>query len=490
VRGIRKAFPGVVALDGVDLEVHPGEVRALLGENGAGKSTLMKILSGALPKDEGEIEVAGQVVHIRGPRHARELGVRIIYQEFNLVPHLAVAENIVLGREPTVGLGFVDRAKMAEEARHLLSELGITLDPWTPVRELGVAQQQMVEVAKALSGQARVLIMDEPTSALSESEIRALFAAVQRLAAKGVGVIYISHRLEEVAQVAQRVTVLRDGRHVGTCDARTTPVAELVRMMAGREVTAHYPRRRSAPGEELLRAEGVGRGRALQEVSLVLRRGEVLGVAGLLGAGRTELARVLTGVDRPEKGRVVVRGQAARMASPGEAMRRGIALLPEDRKTQGLVLGLSVGRNLALPSAPWLSRLGFVQEQKETELARRQVGDLHIKTPGLDQRAAFLSGGNQQKIVLGKWLATDVEVLVMDEPTRGIDVAAKVEIYELMNRLTDSGKAILMISSELPEVLGMSDRILVMHRGRGVAEIPAAEATQERVLAAALGQTA
>jgi ribose transport system ATP-binding protein len=490
VRGIRKAFPGVVALDGVDLEVHPGEVLALLGENGAGKSTLMKILSGALPKDDGEIEVAGQVVHIRGPRHARELGVRIIYQEFNLVPHLAVAENIVLGREPTVGLGFVDRGKMAEEARHLLSELGIALDPWTPVRELGVAQQQMVEVAKALSGQARVLIMDEPTSALSESEIRALFAAVQRLTEKGVGVIYISHRLEEVAQVAHRVTVLRDGRHVGTGDARTTPIPELVRMMAGRELTSHYPRRRSAPGEELLRAEGVGRGRALTDVSLVLRRGEVLGVAGLLGAGRTELARVLTGVDRPEKGRVVIRGQAARLASPGDAMRRGIALLPEDRKTQGLVLGLSVGRNLALPSVPWLSRLGFVQEPKERELAERQVGDLHIKTPGLDQRAAFLSGGNQQKIVLGKWLATNVEVLVMDEPTRGIDVAAKVEIYELMNRLTDSGKAILMISSELPEVLGMSDRILVMHRGKSVAEIPAAEATQERVLAAALGQTA
>jgi ribose transport system ATP-binding protein len=490
VRGIRKAFPGVVALDGVDLEVHPGEVLALLGENGAGKSTLMKILSGALPRDEGEIEVAGQLVHVRGPRHARELGVRIIYQEFNLVPHLAVAENVVLGREPTVGLGFVDRRKVAAEAEHLLSELGITLDPWMPVRELGVAQQQMVEVAKALSGQARVLIMDEPTSALSEGEIRALFAAVKRLTARGVGVIYISHRLEEVAQVADRVTVLRDGRHVGTCDARATPIPELVRMMAGREVTAHYPRRRGTPGEELLRAEGVGRGRALQDVSLVLRRGEVLGVAGLLGAGRTELARVLTGVDKPEKGSVVLRGRAARLASPGDAMRRGIALLPEDRKTQGLVLGLSVGRNLALPSAPRLSRLGFVREGQETELAQRQVADLRIKTPGLEQRAAFLSGGNQQKIVLGKWLATDVEVLVMDEPTRGIDVAAKVEIYELMNRLTDGGKAILMISSELPEVLGMSDRILVMHRGRGVAEIPAAEASQERVLAYALGQTA
>jgi ribose transport system ATP-binding protein len=353
-----------------------------------------------------------------------------------------------------------------------------------------VAQQQMVEVAKALSSEARLLIMDEPTSALTESEIRELFATIRRLTGRGVAVIYISHRMEEVSQIGERVTVLRDGRHVATRPIADVTVPELVRLMAGRELTEHFPKRRLPPGEEVLRAENVRRGRALVDVSLSLRRGEVLGVAGLLGAGRTELARVLAGADRPDGGRVVLAGRALRVRGPAEAIRLGIGLLPEDRKSQGLVASLSVQRNVALPSQPRLSRFGVVDEAAESALARRQVEDLRVRTPGLGQRVGFLSGGNQQKVVLGKWLGAEVDVLIMDEPTRGIDVAAKVEIYHLMNRLTEQGKAILMISSELPEVLGMSDRILVMHRGRIAAELSAADASQERVLAAALGHPA
>jgi len=487
MRGIRKAFPGVVALDGVDLEVRAGEVHVLLGENGAGKSTLMKILSGALAKDAGEIRLGSEPVEIAGPRDAHDRGVRIIYQELNLVPHLSVAENIALGREPG-RFGFVDRRAQDQEARVRLGNLGVEIDPRTPVRELGVARQQMVEVAKALEGEPRLIIMDEPTSALTATEISELFATIERLTARGVAVVYISHRMEEVTRVGHRVTVLRDGRHVATRRLDEVTVPELVKLMVGRELTEHFPRRRTAPGEEILRAEGLSRAGVLHDVSFTLRRGEVLGVAGLMGAGRTELARILAGADRPDAGRVLLHGQPVSARGPRDAIRRGVALLPEDRKTQGLVLGLSVRANVALPCTEHLSRLGVVDGTGETALAQRQVDDLRIRTPGLGQRVVNLSGGNQQKVVLGKWLAAEVDVLLMDEPTRGIDVAAKVEIYELMNRLTAEGKAILMISSELPEVLGMSDRILVLHRGRLVADLAAQSATQEQVLAAALGQ--
>jgi ribose transport system ATP-binding protein len=355
------------------------------------------------------------------------------------------------------------------------------------VRLLGVAQQQMVEVAKALSGEARVLVMDEPTSALTESETKRLFEAIERLTSRGVAVVYISHRLEEVKRLGHRVTVLRDGRRVATAEAAALSTAEMVRLMANRELTEHYPRRRPAPGPEVLRVEGLCRGRHVRDVSFSLRRGEVLGVAGLLGAGRTEMARALMGADPPDSGRVLLAGRELRPRSPSVAIRAGLGLLPEDRKTQGLVLALSVRANVALASLRRLSRLGVVDAGAETALARRYVDDLRVRTPGLEQAVAFLSGGNQQKVVLGKWLAAEVDVLIMDEPTRGIDVAAKVEIYELMNRLTEQGKAILMISSELPEVLGMSDRILVLHRGRVAASLDARDATQEAVLAAALG---
>jgi ribose transport system ATP-binding protein len=488
MQGIRKAFPGVVALDGVDLDLRAGEVHVLLGENGAGKSTLMKILSGAHTRDAGQIWLEGQPVEIGSPRRAEELGIRIIYQELTLCPQLSAAENILLGHEPG-RLGWVDRRRMGEEATRLLRGLGIELDPWTRVCELGVALQQMVEVAKALSGeQARVLVMDEPTSALTAAEIEQLFAAIERLTARGVAVVYISHRMEEVARIGHRVSVLRDGRHVATLPVAEATIPGLVKLMAGRELTEHYPRQRGAPGEELLRVESLSRGSVVREVSFSLRRGEVLGVAGLLGAGRTELARLIAGADRPDAGRIVWKGRAVAVSGPAAAIRLGVGLLPEDRKTQGLVLSLSLQSNVALPSTPRLSRFGVMDARREAALARQQVEDLRVRTPSLAQKVGLLSGGNQQKVVLGKWLAAEVDVLLMDEPTRGIDVAAKVEIYQLMNRLTAAGKAILMVSSDLPEVLGMSDRILVLHRGAVAGELEAATATQESVLAAALGQ--
>lgn len=487
MQSIRKSFPGVLALDDVDLEVQPGEVHVLLGENGAGKSTLMKILSGSLGKDSGEIHIDGRPVEIQGPRHAQHLGVRTIYQELNLVPPLSAAANIFLGREPG-RWGFLDRRAAEKEAARLLSELGVSVDPARPVRELGIAHQQMVEVAKALSEEGRILVMDEPTSALTSTEIAELFAAIERLRARGTSIIYISHRLEEVARIGDRVTVMRDGRRVTTLPARATPIPELVRLMADREVGEHFPRRRVAPGDELLRVERLSRGTAVRDVSFTLRRGEIVGITGLLGAGRTELARTLVGAEPAHSGTVSLKGRAVVIRHPSDALAHGLGLVPEDRKTQGLVLGLSVERNVALPNTRRLSAWGVVRAAAESALAGRWVADMRIKTPSLAQPARLLSGGNQQKIVLGKWLAADVDVLIVDEPTRGIDVPAKVEIYDLMNRLTAEGKGILMISSELPEVLGMSDRVLVMRGGRIVGELESARTTQAEVLAFALGQ--
>jgi len=467
--------------------VAPGEVHVLLGENGAGKSTLMKILSGSLGKDSGEIRVDGQAVEIQGPRHAQQLGMRTIYQELNLVPPLSAAANIFLGKEPG-RWGVLDRRAAEKAAARLLADLGVSVDPTRPVRELGIAHQQMVEVAKALSEEGRILIMDEPTSALTASEIDQLFATIERLRARGTSIIYISHRLEEVARIGDRVTVMRDGRRVTTLPARETPIPELVRLMADREVGEHFPRRRHAPGDELLRVEHLTRGTHVRDVSFTLRRREILGVTGLLGAGRTELARTLVGAEPAQSGTVTLNGRAVVIRHPSDALAHGIGLVPEDRKTQGLVLGLSVERNVALPNTRRLSAWGVVRSSRESALAGRCVTDLRIKTPSLGQPARLLSGGNQQKIVLGKWLAASVDLLIVDEPTRGIDVPAKIEIYELMNTLTAEGKGILMISSELPEVLGMSDRVLVMRGGRVVAELESTRTTQAEVLAFALGQ--
>jgi ribose transport system ATP-binding protein len=455
----------------------------------------MKILSGAYRKDAGEIRIDGQPVDIASPADALALGIRVIYQELNLVPQLSVAENIFLGAAPTHGLGIIDRGALIDRTRQLLRDLGLessALDPRTPVARLGLAQQQMVEIAKALSASAgggapaRVLVMDEPTSSLTSREVNQLFALIDRLTSRGVSIVYITHRLDEVFRIGRRVTVMRDGRHVTTRPIGEVDVAGLVRLMANRDVTDHFPKVRAPLGAELLRVENVSRGVALSDVSLTLRAGEVVGIAGLLGAGRTELARVIAGADRCDRGTVRVDGAVVRFRHPADAIARGIGLLPEDRKAQGLVAGLTVARNIALPHGHRLSRFGLLPGGCEVTLAKPIREELRIKATA-EQAVRLLSGGNQQKVVLGKWLAGDVRIFIFDEPTRGIDVGAKVEIYNLMNRLTARGAGIIMISSELPELLGMSDRILVMHRGRVQAEFTAESASEERVLGAALG---
>jgi ribose transport system ATP-binding protein len=484
---IRKTFPGVVALDGVDFQLRRGEVHILLGENGAGKSTLMKILSGAYQMTAGRITLDGAEVEIKNPAHAQGLGISTIYQEFNLVPHLSVGENIFLGREP-LRLGLIDRRAVNRQAAEVLARLGLKLDPRRPVRGLRVAEQQMVEVAKALSLDARVLIMDEPTAALAEHEIKELFAAIRGLKEKGVSIVYISHRMEELFEIGDRVTVLRDGRSVGTFDVKETNKFELIRLMVNRDLTELFPKEHAARGEEALRVEGLTTRGGLRGVSFTLHKGEVLGIAGLLGAGRTELARAIFGLDKLESGTVRIKGEVRRIGSPRAAINYGLGFLTEDRKAQGLVLPLSVKDNLCLPSVDKFTSFGFVDAKRERRAAERYVKELRIRTPGLDQKVVYLSGGNQQKVVLSKWLCSEAAVFIFDEPTRGVDVGAKAEIYQLMNRLAASGVAIIMISSELPEILGMSDRILVMRAGMVACEFTAREATQERILECALGE--
>ena len=508
MRGIRKVFPGVIALDEVDLTLAAGDVHMLLGENGAGKSTLMKILGGAYRKDAGDIRLDGQPVEIGSPRDARALGIRVIYQELNLVPHLSAAENIFLGELPTAPFpGFIDWRSLHEQTKQLLNDLGMTLDPRAPVGRLGLAQRQMVEIAKALApasaktsagkprdaeasarqgGDAKILVMDEPTSALTSREVTQLFALIERLTARGVSIVYITHRLDEVFRIGRRITVMRDGRHVTTRPIDQVSVPELVRLMANRDLSEHFPKVRAERGAELLRVEGLNVRGVLSDISFSLHAGEVLGISGLLGAGRTELARVLAGADRFDEGRLLIDGREMRFRNPADAIARGIGLLPEDRKAQGLIPGLTVARNIALPHGRRLARAGVLSRRCEAEMAAPVRAELRVKATDT-QAVRQLSGGNQQKVVLGKWLAGAGRIFIFDEPTRGVDVGAKVEIYNLMNRLTARGAGIIMISSELPELLGMSDRILVMHRGRIHAEVAAADATEERVLSAALG---
>jgi ribose transport system ATP-binding protein len=488
MRHIRKTFPGVVALDDVDFELRRGEVHILLGENGAGKSTLMKILSGAYQKSEGQVVLDGAEVEIKNPKHAQTLGISTIYQEFNLIPHLPIGENIFLGREPVRFGGVIDQRAILQEAKSALSSLGLTLNPRTLVKELRVAEQQMVEVAKALSLDARILIMDEPTAALTEHEIAELFATIRRLKDKGVSIVYISHRMEELFEIGDRVTVLRDGRSVGTYDVREISKSELIRLMVNRELTELFPKEHATRGPEVLRVESLSTKSGLKDISFSLHKGEVLGIAGLLGAGRTELARAIFGLDEISSGSIYVNGVAQKMSSPRSAIKSGIGFLTEDRKSQGLVLPLSVERNLCLASVDKFSRWGIMNTREEREAAGRYTEELHIKTPSLDQKVVFLSGGNQQKVVLSKWLCSQAEVFIFDEPTRGVDVGAKAEIYQLMNRLTASGVAIMMISSELLEVLGMSDRVMVMRGGQIAGEFSARESTQERILQCALGE--
>ena len=486
MRGITKRYPGARALTDADLEVRAGEVHVIVGENGAGKSTLMKILSGAVRADAGEILLDGSRVEFDSPSKARRLGISTIYQELTLVPHLSVAENIFLGKTPTRWPGIVDARRMRQEAQRILDGLGAAIDCDVPVNRLRLAQQQMVEVARALSDEARILVMDEPTSSLSEREVGQLFATIDRVIADGVAVLYISHRMDEVFRIGHRVTVLRDGCHVATRPITDVTPAELVRLMANREVTEQYPPRVRRRGEELLRVDRLDGG-GLKEISFTLHRGEILGIAGLVGAGRTRLARALVGADRIDRKEIAVRGVVQRILSPADAGRAGIGFLPEDRKQQGLVLPLSVERNISMSHLGALAAFGIVDATKERREADDAIGNLRIRTPGPGQRVVNLSGGNQQKVVLAKWLAARADILIFDEPTRGIDVAARHDIYALMNRLVEAGAGLIMISSDLPEILGMSDRILVMRGGRVAAEIAAEAATDAIVLQAALG---
>ena len=486
MRGIVKSFPGVQALRGVNFSLKAGEVLALLGENGAGKSTLMKVLGGAFRADAGSIEIDGAAQHFASPQDSRRAGVAVIYQEFNLVPGLTACENIFLGQEPTRA-GFVAQGQERRQAAELFRRLGVEVDLDAPCRRLTTAQQQLVEIAKALAFQARIIVMDEPSAALTSHEVGRLFAIIEELKRQGIGVIYISHRLDEIFHVADRVTVLRDGMNVGERPISQVTRQELIELMVGRELSDEFPKRSTTIGPPRLEVTGLRRGRAVRDVSLSVRRGEILALTGLVGAGRTETVRLIFGADPREAGEIRLDGRLLAIRSPRDAIAAGIGLLTEDRKLQGLVLGHAVRENFGLPNLNWLSRGGFVQLRRERDEFARYVATLRIKVTSGEQRAGTLSGGNQQKVVLAKWLARNCDVLIFDEPTRGIDVGAKYEIYLLLNELAAQGKAILMISSELPEVLGMADRILVLHEGRVTGEIAdARSATQEQIMKLAI----
>ncbi|WP_152044712.1 sugar ABC transporter ATP-binding protein [Aureimonas psammosilenae] len=481
MEGIDKSFPGVQALKRARFDLRAGEVHALMGENGAGKSTMMKILSGIYPMTAGDILLQGRPVEISSPRAAQDLGIAIIHQELNLMPDLSAAENIFIGREPKRAFGLLDDARLNADARAIFQSMRLDLDPRTLVGSLTVAKQQMVEIAKALSFRSRVLIMDEPTAALNDAEIADLFAIIGRLKADGVGIVYISHKMDELKRIADRVTVMRDGEYVATVPMAETPVSRIISMMVGRELAEdarpHLP---EAEGEVLLDVRSLNRGAAIRDVSFQVRRGEILGFAGLMGAGRTEVARAVFGADRRDSGEIRVSGRPVDIRSPKDAVRAGIGYLSEDRKHFGLATAMSVRDNVALASlSRFAGRLGLLKEGAMRDTARRYVGELSIKTPSDEQEARLLSGGNQQKVVIAKWLLRDCDVLFFDEPTRGIDVGAKAEIYKLMNALAAEGRAIVVISSELPEVLRLSHRIAVMCEGRLTGFLPAGAAQDE-----------
>lgn len=486
MEGIDKAFPGVQALDGCRFELLAGEVHALVGENGAGKSTLMKVLTGVYRKDAGRIVYQGQEVDIPNPRAAWEMGIGIIHQELNLIPHLTVAQNIFIGREPRRRPRFLlDEKELNERAQRLLESVKLDVDPRARVADLTIAKQQLVEIAKALSYNSQVLIMDEPTSALSDAEIQELFRIIRELKAKGVGIVYISHRMDEIKQICDRVTVMRDGRTIGTVNAQEVSVDQIVSMMVGREIYATaQPAPNEGASEVVLEVRSLSRGRAFQDVSFSLRKGEILGFAGLMGAGRTEVARAVFGADPIDSGEIYVNGKRVEIKSPADAVRLGIGYLPEDRKRHGLMLDLDVEANTIVATLQrYAAALGWVQKSKARREVQAYVEQLGVKTPGLEQRVRYLSGGNQQKVVLAKWLAKNCDILIFDEPTRGIDVGAKGEIYKLLNDLTvRQGKSVIMISSELPEILRMSHRIIVMCEGRITGELVAHEATEEAIM--------
>jgi ribose transport system ATP-binding protein len=497
-RGISKSFPGVRALDGVDLRLRRGRVIALLGENGAGKSTLMNILAGVFPPDQGAVFLEGEAVRFGSPREARAGGIATIFQELSLVPQLSVAENIFLGCEPRGRAGLIDYPRMNAAARLLLQRLDLAVAPTARVETLRVGQQQVIEIARAFSTDARVLILDEPTSSLSQREVEVLFAVIADLRRRGVALVYITHKLDEIARIGDDVAVMRDGRMVGSAPLAEFSHDEIVRLMAGREPREFFQRTRGVPGGEILRAEnltlrrlGAGRAMVLDGIGLRLRRGEVLGVFGLVGAGRTELLEVLFGLHAGRAGgEVSIAGQRVDLRSPADAIAHGLALAPEDRKREGMVLDMSVAANASLASLDQTLRAGFVDRAREAAHVSPYLERFRVKTPSLRQLIRRLSGGNQQKVILAKWLATEPEVLLLDEPTRGIDINAKREIYAFVDELAHAGLGLIIVSSELPEIMALSDRILVLCEGRQTAEFARGEATAEIILRAALPDTA
>lgn len=489
MKNIRKEFPGVLALDNVHLEIKRGEVHILAGENGAGKSTLMKILAGAYKKDSGEIILKGKKVEITSPKHAQELGISMIYQELNLVPYITVAENIFLGREPmssTIPIQ-IDWKQMFAKAQEILDSLHMEIDAKSIVKDLGIAKQQMVEIAKALSLNSDIIIMDEPTAALTRQEIENLFDIIKKVKKEGVSIIYISHRLEEFSEIGDRVTVMRDGRTIATLNVKDATIEELIKLMAGRELKEKFPKINVTVGKEVLKVTNLQRRGVLKDINFSVKEGEILGIAGLVGAGRTELARAIFGADRIDKGEIFIEGKKVHIAKPKDAINCGIALVPEDRKGQGLVLSMSVAHNITLATLNNFARFQSIRIRDELSAVKDYINKLKIKTPHHNQKVMNLSGGNQQKVVLAKWLLAKSKVFIFDEPTRGIDVGGKLEVYLLMNELVKNGAAIILISSELPEILGMSDRILVMCRGQITAELDRSEATQEKILYYATG---
>ncbi len=490
MRGIAKRYPGVLALDGVDFEVRPGEVMGLVGENGAGKSTLLKILAGAEHPDEGTIDIDGVPLRTTDPREAQRRGIAVIYQELNLAEHLSVAENVFVGREPRTRIGTVDRTAMNRRTAMLLEELHVAASPSTVVGQLNVARRQMVEIAKALSMDARVIVMDEPTSSLTEHEVRTLLQLVRELRTRGVAVVYVSHRMREIFEISDRITVMRDGRLIGVRETAELTPDDVVTMMVGRELTDLFggeTRGRTLPEACVLEVEGLNSGDRVRDVSFSVRPGEIVGFAGLIGAGRSETAHAIFGSRARTSGVVRVNGEAISPRHPQDAIRHGVVLVPEDRKREGLFLGLPVRTNMAAPSLRRLSRWGFVRRGAEAALSREQASKLNLRASAVNVPVGTLSGGNQQKVVLARWLALNPKVLLLDEPTRGVDVGAKAELYRIIRSVAQLGVGVVVISSELPEVLGICDRIVVMREGRVAGELDALVATEEAVMSLATG---
>ena len=486
--GITKAFSGNVVLRDVEFSLADGEIHALMGENGAGKSTMMKILTGIYTRDAGEVKVDGVPVHFQSPKEAENLGISVIHQELNILPHLSVAENLFLGKEKTIGrTGILKTRQMNKEATEILAKLGLHIDVRQPAGTLSVGKQQIIEIAKAINSNAKYIVMDEPTAALTDREIETLFVTIRELKAKGISFVYISHRMEEIFAICDRITILRDGEYVGVREIAKTTFDEIVQMMVGRELGERFPTRNCAIGDVQLEVKNLTNKGTFEDINFSLRKGEVLAVAGLMGAGRTEVAQTIFGYRPKTSGEMLINGEKVSITNPIQAMKQGIAFVTEDRKTEGLVLDFSIKDNMTLTSLQSISKAGVIQTKKEYEETAKYIEQLKVRCAGAEQSVGSLSGGNQQKVVIAKWLRTKPDVLILDEPTRGVDIGAKKEIYTIINQLAEQGVAILMISSELPEVIGMADRVLVMHEGKQTAILSKEQLTQEAIMHYATG---